>query len=239
MNKREINEKNKAIWNQNANVWDAKMGGKGNRWHLELVAPYTEDLLALKKEDHVLDIGCGNGIFARRIAHKNYKVTAFDFSSENIENAIKHGGDIKYVVADATVLSDLEALGNSFDKAVANMVFMDMPMLDVLFSYLFKVLKDDGCFVFSIQHPAFNSEFVDVKGSSLIINDYHKISTSKGVALDEQPEEQYYFHRPISEYSKLAMKHGFVIELIEEPVFVEDEIFSKIPPIMIFKLIKI
>ncbi|NME68474.1 class I SAM-dependent DNA methyltransferase [Flammeovirga aprica] len=236
MDQKEINQKNKAIWEANAKVWDEKMGEKGNDWHLHLIAPPTDTLLDLQPDDHLLDVGCGNGIFARRITEKGFKVTAFDFSEENIKRAKTHGGSVDYFVIDATLREELQTLGNSFDKVVANMVLMDMPDLNPLFKYVSDVLTLEGSFVFSIQHPAFNSEFVDFQEEGLLIKNYIKNSTSKGVALEEQPEEQFYFHRPISEYSKLAFKYKFVIDAIEEPVFDRGDLFSKIPPVIIFRL---
>lgn len=238
MNSSQVNQKNKEIWETNAKVWDDKMGQEGNLWHLNLVAPITEKMLELSSDDHILDIGCGNGIFSRRLAQKGYQVTAFDFSIQNIENAKKYGGAISYSIVDATIKEELNNLGDSFDKAVANMVLMDMPTLEVLFSFLNDKLSHDGCFVFSIQHPAFNSEFTTTLEDSITIKGYDLNTISKGVALDEQPVEQYYFHRPINEYSKIAKKYGFVIDSIEEPTLKNHKVYDKIPPIMIFKLIK-
>ncbi|WP_052444538.1 class I SAM-dependent methyltransferase [Flammeovirga sp. OC4] len=238
MNQKEINQKNKAIWEANAKVWDESMGEKGNDWHLNLIAPITEELLNLKPQDHLLDIGCGNGIFARRMEGKGIKVTAFDFSEENIKRAKSYGGTIQYAVVDATIEEELNALGSSFDAAVSNMVFMDMPDLAPLFQFLSKTLSEKGTFVFSIQHPAFNSEFAELKEDAVLVKNYIQSSTSKGLALEEQPQEQFYFHRPISEYSKLASKYGFAIDAIEEPVFNRGDIFSKIPPVIVFRLRK-
>ncbi|WP_172826743.1 class I SAM-dependent methyltransferase [Flammeovirga sp. SJP92] len=238
MNQREINQRNKEIWDANAKVWDEKMGEKGNDWHLNLIAPITETLLDLKPNEHLLDIGCGNGIFARRIANEVTKVTAFDFSEENIKKAKAYGGEIDYFVIDATIIEELQSLGNSFDKFVANMVFMDVPELETLFQYISNTISESGSFVFSIQHPAFNSEFTEFEENGIFVKNYIQSSTSKGTALQEQPEEQFYFHRPISEYSRLASKYGFMISAIEEPVFNRGDIFSKIPPVLVFKLEK-
>ena len=71
------------------------MGSDGNVWHTKLIAPETERLLNLKPGEKLLDIGCGNGIFARRMAKKGIIVTAFDFSATNIEKAKKYSAALK------------------------------------------------------------------------------------------------------------------------------------------------
>ncbi len=53
----------------------------------------------------VVDIGCGSGYLAAKLAEKAYQVTAFDFAETAIEKARKNypeGPGLKYYVADAT-----------------------------------------------------------------------------------------------------------------------------------------
>ncbi|MBA3531803.1 MAG: hypothetical protein H0T73_07790, partial [Ardenticatenales bacterium] len=57
----------RAIWEQNAGYWDDYMG-EGNDYHLVLIVPTTERLLAIQPGERVLEIACGNGSFARRLA---------------------------------------------------------------------------------------------------------------------------------------------------------------------------
>ena len=71
-----INLENKTIWNTNANYWDAKMDKDGNRWYKQLISPHTIEFLGLPEHSKLLDIGCGNGVFARTMAKRGIKVTA-------------------------------------------------------------------------------------------------------------------------------------------------------------------
>lgn len=244
----DINEKNKSIWNTNAAIWDKAMGDEGNRWHNELIAPKTLEYLNLSTDDIVLDIGCGNGIFARRLRTLDVAVTAFDFSEENIRSAHKYESEgIAYRVLDATQYDELLKLGEGcFDSAVSNMVLMDIPTIEPLFEALPKLLKNNGTFVFSIQHPCFNSNATsvveeEVEGEHrqvVKIHNYIEKSTGMGDAIEGQPQKQYYFHRPISAYLDCAFKNGFVVEGFHEPAFNDDTLFSKIPPVLIVKLRK-
>ncbi len=136
----DLSQEGKSIWNQNAPFWDDYIG-EGNAFQLQLVRPATERLLALQPGERVLDIGCGNGNFSRRMAELGASVLAFDFSEAFIERARlrsqDQAGRIEYRVVDATNRDQLLALGRqSFDAAVASMVLMDMaaiePLLDSL-----------------------------------------------------------------------------------------------------------
>ena len=241
MMEKDLNLENKAIWDKNADFWNQKMGERGNRWHLELVAPATIELLGLLPGNKLLDVGCGNGLFARNMHRKGISMTAFDFSAKTIQHAKSYGEEeINYQVLDATDGDDLLSLGDSvFDGAVANMVLQDMPKVEVLLRGLSKILKPKGVFVFSIPHPCFhaegNTKMVDDK---IIVSDYHRSKVEMGVAIDGQPQLQYYWHRTIAEYCKIGVDNGFVIDGIIEPVFHNSKttIFSKIPPVMVTRM---
>ena len=237
----EINLENKSIWETNANYWDEKMGLDGNDWHKELISPQTIELLKLKSGSKLLDIACGNGIFARKMSKQGIYVTAFDFARNNIRNAKKYDcKNIDYHVLDATNYNDLIHLGpKSFDGAVANMVLMDIPEIDVIFRAVADLLKDQGVFVFSVPHPCFNSDGNTILEENAIkISNYINPTTSKGEAIRNQPELQYYFHRSISELINTGFKCGFILDGFKEPVFSKErnDIYSKIPPVMIVRM---
>src|SRR5579885_2310031 len=64
----DLHEETRRIWDQNAAFWDSKMSGDGNDFQRILVHPACERLLNLQAGETVLEIACGNGIFARRMA---------------------------------------------------------------------------------------------------------------------------------------------------------------------------
>ncbi len=248
-----INVKNRQIWDANAKTWDEAMNENGNRWHSELIAPKTIEFLELVNGYSVLDVGCGNGVFSRRLSSFGVSVDAFDFSEKNIENAKRYDSDnINYSVLDATDYDQLISLGiKRFERAVANMVLMDIPTIEPLFRAMEQVLTDRGVFVFSIQHPCFISENSvpinrtiganNIEQDGIGIFEYLKNETSMGEAIEGQPEKQFYFHRSLSTYLECAFKYGFYVDGIHEPTFESssDELFSRIPPVIIIRLRKV
>jgi SAM-dependent methyltransferase len=205
----------------------------------------------------VLDVACGNGAFARRLAALGARVTACDFSQVFLERARAHrtpaGQSIEYHSVDATDHVALLALGEGrFDAAVCNMAFMDMPAIEPLFESLPQLLKPGGRFVFTLMHPCFNSVYVtkvveeDDRGGTL--NEAYALKqtgyitpmASKGIGMIGQPVAQTYFHRPISVYLQAAFRAGFVLDGCEEPVFPEGaepnrplawQAFREFPPV--------
>src|SRR5260370_32040978 len=81
-----LNEEVREIWDKNADYWNERMGD-GNDFHRILIGPTHERLLNLRPGEPVLDIGCGNGPFARRIHQLWAPVLAVDVSSRMIDNA--------------------------------------------------------------------------------------------------------------------------------------------------------
>ena len=74
------------IWDRNADFWDEGMG-EGNAFHKNLIEPTQLRLLSLESGERVLDIACGNGQFARKMASLGAEVLAVDAAPRMIENA--------------------------------------------------------------------------------------------------------------------------------------------------------
>jgi 2-polyprenyl-3-methyl-5-hydroxy-6-metoxy-1,4-benzoquinol methylase len=230
-----FNEAVRAIWDENADYWNARMG-EGNAFHGELIAPAQERLLNLRGGEDVLDIACGNGQFARRMARLGARVLALDVSPRMIENArasTPSDQAVEYRVLDATDHNALLSLGERrFDAAVCTMAMMDMASIDALLSSLRRLLKPASRFVFSVMHPCFNSastrlvaEEAATEAGSLVTRYYVAMSeyihpkAAKGVAMKDQPAAQYYFDRPISTLFAACFRSGFVLDGLEEPAF--------------------
>jgi len=223
------------IWDQNARWWDGRMG-EGNDWHRLLIAPAVEKLLGIHAGERVLELACGNGQFARRLASMGARVVACDSSAAFLDCArsrtTEHSESIEYRLIDLTDEESLAALGTGeFDAAVCNMALMDIASITSLLLAVRRALKAGGHFVFSVPHPCFNTngttllvERDDYQGDgsvtfSVRVTKYRGLSPEKGFGIVGQPQPHYYFHRPLHSLLGACFKAGMMLDGLEEPAF--------------------
>jgi SAM-dependent methyltransferase len=251
------------IWDAKAAFWDERMG-EGNAFQLQLIGPAVERLLALRPDEQILDIGCGNGVTSRRLAHLGARVVAIDSSSQFLELARSRSQDlshrIEYRLVDATDEKQLLALGEGrFDALVCNMVLMDIPVIDPLARAAVRLLRPGGRFVFAVQHPAFNSNAVrlcaesetrgdgiEVTRHAVKLSDYLVVPAGKGPGMPGEPEPHWYFHRPLHELFGAFFRAGFVMDALEEPALTTQDANPRelswsnlpgIPPVLVARLV--
>ena len=232
----DAHEETRAAWNANAAYWDARMGDTGNDFVNELIWPAARTLLDLQAGERVLDIGCGNGLYARRLVTLGGEVVAFDFAEEMIARARSYQSEfierLTYHVLDATDEDALLTLGSgSFDVAFSTMALMDIADLEPLFRALPRLLKPKGRFVFATAHPCFNNvhaahvaEMVDdgqemVTTYAIKVSGYMTPAAAQGIAIPGQPQAQYYFDRPLHQLLGIGFRNGFVVDGLEERTF--------------------
>jgi 2-polyprenyl-3-methyl-5-hydroxy-6-metoxy-1,4-benzoquinol methylase len=251
------------IWDAKAAFWDERMG-EGNAFQLQLIGPAVERLLAVRPEEQILDIGCGNGVTSRRLAHLGARVVAIDSSSQFLELARSRSQDlsrrIEYRLVDATDEAQLLALGaGRFDALVCNMVLMDIPVIDPLARAAVRLLRPGGRFVFAVQHPAFNSNAVrlcaesetrgdgiEVTRHAVKLSDYLVVPAGKGPGMPGEPEPHWYFHRPLHELFGAFFRAGFVMDALEEPALTTQDVnphelswsnLPGIPPVLVARFV--
>jgi len=104
----------------------------------------------------ILDVGCGNGYFARALAQRGARVTGIDISPRMIEHAKRQETanplGIEYHVLDAAALPAGFA-PQSFDMVASCMALQDMPGIDKVFRGVHALLRPGCRFVASITHP--------------------------------------------------------------------------------------
>ena len=251
-------------WEKKAAFWDEMMG-EGNAFQRVLIGPATERLLQPRPGEAVLDVACGNGVYSRRLAELGVRVVAIDSSERFVELArartekAGYGKAVEYLVTDATDEEQMLSLGEGrFDAAVCNMALMDMSDIDPLMLALRRLLKPKGRFIFSVQHPAFNSNAVtlvleeEAREGALVetyavkVTGYLHVPPGMGEGMPGEPVPHPYFHRPLSELFGACFRAGFAVDGMEEPTFAEPEggprsatraldweNFVEIPPVLV------
>ncbi len=215
-------------WDKMAEWWDKEVGEKGI-WHQQHgIDPVVFKTLGDIKGKAILEIGCGNGYFARLLAKKGAKVTSIDLSKKLIALAVKKEKlkpfGIKYLLRNASSLHGIKS--KSFDIVIANMCLMDIADAQGATKEAFRVLKEDGRFLLSITHPVFNivgDEWTVLKaedGKTYFARAVYKYLSpvkekfklwASGIQTDM-------YHRSIQTYFKYLLSSGFFIdEFMEIP----------------------
>jgi len=215
----------KSEWDKVAEEWNTEAGNTGI-WHQRHdIDPVIFELLKNLKNKKIIEIGCGNGYFARLLAKKDIKVTAVDLSANLVAYAIEREKTeplgIKYFVRDAANLYGIKS--NSFDIAVANMSLMDITDAEKAIKEVSRVLKKNGKFVLSITHPIycdFQQQWIIIKENgkkyfARAISKYLSSVTKKRTLLTSGIKITQY-HRSIETYFKYLRNADLLISDFKE-----------------------
>jgi len=126
-----------SIWN-----WASPAG----QVRAERRADFFTEQARIKESDHVLEIGCGTGLFTRKVySRTKANITAIDISEELLEEARKLLPEATFKIDDAMNLSFSD---NSFDVVFGSSVLHHLEMEKSLREIL-RVLKPGGRMVFA------------------------------------------------------------------------------------------
>ena len=150
----DIKENNRAYWNRRAESYAqinyAQLhGSHAHSWEHALLDPLHDVLGTGDPEDmHILDIGCGPGIFTVLLANEGFRVTAADYTPamlEQVRTATRHRRSLVNVVhADA---EDLPFPDATFDAVVARNLTWNLPHPERAYAEWTRVLVPGGVIV--------------------------------------------------------------------------------------------
>ena len=122
--------------------WNAALYDKKH----DFVAEYGKGLLAFvpeKKEQRILDLGCGTGTLTVQLKNFAESVIGVDSSENMIKRAQEQYPDLDFAVCDALALP----FENQFDIVFSNAVFHWIADHNALLKNVYKVLKPGGLLV--------------------------------------------------------------------------------------------
>ncbi len=255
-------------WGNVAGWYDATVEDSTS-YQSTLILPNVLRLLDIKKGETILDLACGQGLFARRYAKSGAKVIGVDIAKELIAIAQPQSPDIQYYVSGADELSFIPA--TSVDKITIVLALQNIENMNGVFKECARVLKPKGKLIIVLNHPAFRIPKQSQWGweggahrESLIANrsegmiqfrriDKYMSETREKIAMHpgQMPNEQTVsFHRPMQSYVKALGKSGLAITNMQEWVSdrksqpgpraaAEDKARAEIPLFMALEIVKL
>jgi SAM-dependent methyltransferase len=201
-------------WNEEAEAWIRWARAPDvDHFFWRLALP---ELLALVPAPGRLtvDVGCGEGRFARELLARGHTVLGVEHSPVLAEAARAASPPIEVVVADAAAMPLDDGVA---DLAVASMSLLNIADLDGAMVEIARVLAPGGRFAFAVVHPlrSIGSARELLGPSSSYFDELHFAETRSrdGVTMTFHD-----VHRPLSQLFAAFAGAGLAVETLREPV---------------------
>ena len=206
---------NELLWERHAAWWQRNFGGGTDAEYRDLILPLVARHLVGARR--VLDVGCGEGQVARRIADLGAHVVGIDPTFTQVRAARVQGGP-EYARARA---EQLPFRSGAFDAVALCLAIEHVDDYEAAIREIARVLEPGGRFVFLLCHPllqAPRSGWVDdeIEGAhywriGAYLGDYSEVDeVAPGVSLR-------FVHRPLGRYVHAMGESGLLIDDMEEP----------------------
>ncbi len=226
MRKKIDRKKQSTSWGRVAK-WYGPAIEKEDSFHTTLILPNLLRLLAVKKGESILDLGCGTGFFSEELARVGGTCVGIDLSREFIlsaqERAKAQKLPIRYHVGSADRIGMIADA--SVDTVLIVLAIQNMERYRGVFAECARVLKRTGRIAIVMNHPAFripksSSWEWDAKTGVQYRRVDAYLSESR-IAIQMHPgarsrEVTSSFHRPLQSYVSALRAVGMGISNMEE-----------------------
>jgi len=195
--------------------------------------PAMKKLLPEIKGLHVVDLGCGFGDLAMYLVeHGAEQVIGVDISENMLTHAKKHPR-IQYMQRS---MEDIQFNDSQFDLIVSSLAFHYVEDFDALIQKVAKWMKPNGYLLFSTEHPVILSR--KSQPEWILGSNEERLHWPIDNYGEEGERTQFWvvdgvvkYHRKLSTLINTLIKHGLVIEAIDEPEST-DEGLEKMPKLI-------
>jgi 2-polyprenyl-3-methyl-5-hydroxy-6-metoxy-1,4-benzoquinol methylase len=180
----------------------------------------------------ILDLGCGEGGYARELARRGAHVVAVDGSERlvtiAIERALSERLNVRFLHANASALNGIDS--QSFDAVIAAMSLMDVEDYPGAIQETCRALSAGGELVMSITHPCFSapvSEWArDPSGEVQVftVDRYFDRIAWEAMITPEFRSSVLRRHRPLEDYIRAPIEHGLLLREFVEPSVTAEEL---------------
>jgi SAM-dependent methyltransferase len=232
-------------WERHATWWrETFTNGADLEYELQILPLASSQLEGAAR---VLDLGCGEGHLARRLARGTREreiVVGLEPSAAQLAGAVEQAGGPRYVRG---VGERLPFRDGSFDGVVCCLVIEHSSDPDALLAEAVRVLAVGGRFLLLVNHPLFQGTGSGLVDDQIMGERYWRVGPylSEDVVYEEvDPGVRLRFaHRPLSRYVNPVTALGCVLTRLEEPepplAFLEGsidlELESAIPRLLLLR----
>lgn len=218
--------------------WLAGKGGNFGNAFQNLIVENVLPALGSVQNKRVLDLGCGEGYWARKMASEGADVIALDGAMNMITAA--HSSimllTIDFIQGD--LLRPLPLASQTIDLILCNMVLMDLEQIDVCIAEAYRILTLGGRMVFSIVHPCFYEAIGQWMNINMTKPAFQFTSRYREQVLYKKQLEGLstkvklaHYNRPIEFYLQAIIDHGFSLSYFREPGFSPEQLQQEQLPI--------
>lgn len=224
-------------WDKNAEIRHKQiLEGKDLSFSNVLAPSVINNVCAIKNiaGGSVLDIGCGSGILAQKLAKRVKSIIGIDPSQKSIEIANREYGNIKNLSFHCVAIENFNS-PKKFQVVVSNMTLQTIKNINPVLKSVTRHMTNTGQFIFSIPHPCFWADYrkkinpEDFKNYTYRKNSRYKISFSISKDRTPLPSSVPYYHRRLETYEMELRNAGLRINQIIEPfpVRIDEEHIKK------------
>jgi len=204
-------------WERHAAWWQREFSDGADPEYEDQILPLVAR--HVQGARRVLDVGCGEGQVARRIAGTGAEVVGVDPTAAQVEMARQRAGGPRYVRAGAEALPCRDG---SFDTVVVCLALEHVDAFETAIDEVARVLEPGGRFILLLCHPllqAPGSAWIDDR---ILGEMYWRVGAYLG---DERRFDEVapgvdllFVHRPLSRYVHAMGRAGLLIDdMVEEP----------------------
>lgn len=208
--------------------------------------PIIDELLGDVSGKNILDLGCGGGNYGIELLKRGATFyQGIDGSQKMVslakENLANYNAEIKVADIESVTIQE------KYDIVISRLVLHYIDDLDSLFRKIKERLKDNGVFIFSIEHPVITSNYEsyhksDKRGNWIVDNYFdsgERINNWHGKKVIK-------YHKTLEEYWEIIKKANLEIVALRESKpsklnFENEKEYlrrKRIPLFLIFKLKK-
>lgn len=197
-----------ASWRRNADAWTSAVRAHTLESRRLVTDRAVVDAVLALAGSRILDVGCGEGWLARRLAGSDREVVGFDGSPELIAHARAAGGAAFFELSYEAFVHEPQHVGSDFDVAVCNFSLLGEHVARVLRAVL-RVTAPSGRLVVQTVHPA-----TDASAGSYA--DGWREERFEPLPGTWQPMPWYF--RTFGSWIRVLRAAGWQVETVTEPV---------------------